>query len=357
MKIYDITFAEFQSGFTDLRALKNAVFVGDLEFPKSNVSSLSDLFLEWFLLDSSYEKSVKDFLTAESLDDIINESDFYDILCEDATISDDFCLLLSKRLPFAVTQIIKFARRVYKKHRFAREIAPSSELLLDKILTEMEKHRAINKEKSKESDANYREKHRERIKANNARYRENNRERLKEINARYREKNKEKIKENEARYRANHPDKVKESARRYRKKNWETIKEKQEKYRNENPEIFRKSSAKYRAKNPDKITESARLYREKYPDRIKESTKNYRENNREKTRESTRQYRLRNLEKVKQKNIKWREDNKERVRELNAEYLKNNREALNEKRRARYAKKKLGGVIASLLAAHQKCGR
>ncbi|MBR6364074.1 MAG: hypothetical protein IKS08_03240 [Alphaproteobacteria bacterium] len=70
--------------------------------PAGRISTLSELFLEWYLFDSSEEKDVKKFLAEAKIQDVLNEAQFMDLMCGMAYLDDDLLQLISLKLPFTI---------------------------------------------------------------------------------------------------------------------------------------------------------------------------------------------------------------------------------------------------------------
>nr|MCR4918034.1 hypothetical protein [Alphaproteobacteria bacterium] len=67
------------------------------------ISSLSEVFLEWYLFDSSTEKNIKIFLETEGIADVFTENEFMDLLCGKACLDDTLVEFVALKLPFSLT--------------------------------------------------------------------------------------------------------------------------------------------------------------------------------------------------------------------------------------------------------------
>lgn len=73
------------------------------------ITTLSELFLEWFLFDSSYVKDIKTFLEKSDLKNVFTETEFIDLMCGGAYVDENLILFISKKIPFQI-QIDKIKR-------------------------------------------------------------------------------------------------------------------------------------------------------------------------------------------------------------------------------------------------------
>lgn len=69
----------------------------------SRISTLSELFTEWYLFDFSHEKDIQTFLNEEQIDDVFTESEFIDLMCGDAFIDDNLIQFVAMKTPFRLT--------------------------------------------------------------------------------------------------------------------------------------------------------------------------------------------------------------------------------------------------------------
>lgn len=66
------------------------------------ISTLAEVFLEWYLFDSSKKKDVETFLGDEEIQDVFTEADFMDLMCDMAWLDDDLLQFVSLKLPFVI---------------------------------------------------------------------------------------------------------------------------------------------------------------------------------------------------------------------------------------------------------------
>ena len=73
------------------------------------ITTLSELFLEWFLFDSSCVKDIKTFLDKSDLTNVFTETEFIDLMCGGAYLDENLLLFVAKKLPFQI-QLEKIKR-------------------------------------------------------------------------------------------------------------------------------------------------------------------------------------------------------------------------------------------------------
>lgn len=69
----------------------------------NTVYTLADVFVEWFLFDSGEQKTLDDFLVAESMQNIFTSQQFMDVMSGAVHIDDRLCRVLPEILPFKIT--------------------------------------------------------------------------------------------------------------------------------------------------------------------------------------------------------------------------------------------------------------
>ena len=265
------------------------------------ISSLSEVFLEWYLFDSNTTKSVATFLKNEGITDVFTEKQFMDVLCGDACLDDTLVEFVALKLPFPLTldRLHYLNSREKKRHVI---VIKSKFDLIDTIkeLAAQQKQQAIEKEK--EIQKKYREEHhdqiieydrkrykirREKVLAQKKIYYATNKEQIAEKGKIYRETHKEEIRERKKQYGITHKEEIAEHRKKYRENNKEKLREKSKKWALEHPEYY-----KIRAQKPQ---------RKKY---MKEYHKKYAEENREA---------------VQKQKKAWYEANKEKIAEQQRE--------------------------------------
>lgn len=140
-------------------------------------------------------------------------------------------------------------------------------------------------------------------------------------------------------------EKQKEADRRYREKHAVELKAKNKgrrrEYYEKNSEAIREKSRKYYQENKEKASASRREYRknnlEKYRANRREYSREYRKNNLEKCRAAIAKWHEENAEYIKEQAAKYREENRDSIRARGKEYYRKNydkREGYSRKRRA-----------------------
>lgn len=74
-----------------------------IESECARISSLAEVFLEWYLFDSNDKKTVKTFLKNEDIANVFTEKQFMDLLCGDACLDDTLVEFVALKLPFPLT--------------------------------------------------------------------------------------------------------------------------------------------------------------------------------------------------------------------------------------------------------------
>ena len=237
--------SDFDTGFSivDIRNMdRNVAGGGSLAIDEIN--TLSELFTEWFLLDSSTEKTIGDFLKSESLDDCITEDEFMGVMTGDRYLDDGLCLLLSLKLPLTNNRIQYFSNGV----RFKNSAAPvikSSQIVQEKIKQQVGDNKVSKREALLQKKRDYRHNNHELILLRAKQY----------------------------------SDSHKEQSKQYYQNNLEYIKKRKRKYRQDNKQNISKYNKEYRQQNIEKL-------RQKDRDRNKNMTPEQREKKREKDRRS-----------------------------------------------------------------------
>ncbi len=258
-------------GFDDFGSVK---FIGT-DSISTKVKTLSEVFIEWYLFDSSSDKSISEFLKSEKLDKILSEDDFNDIVQGVANLDDDTITYIAKKLPFDfnINKLDMFNTAVGQKSYYQRTIKTNPQY----IATEIERMNSDKTERKKEQKAQYHKKYRaenlERLKATKDIWYKNNYERVIETNKRWREKN---------------PDKVTESRKKWFEQNPEKVKESRKKWNEQNPEKIKESNKRWREANPDKVKARYKRWCDANPDKVKAAKQRYRAANPEKAKEQSR---------------------------------------------------------------------
>ena len=206
---------------------------GQKDTAAGRISTLSEIFLEWYLFDSSKEKDVKTFLKDEELSDVFTEADIMDLMCGRAYLDDDILRLVILKLPFYIkpNRIQYLNARVPYVNPCARVVNKSSNLF-NKIKEQQQQIKQVKKEKRTD-------------------YRLRNRDK---INARKREwwaKNKDKISQQRHEHYLQNRDKMLERGRRWYHNNLDHVHAYDKKRRTEHKEERAAVQKKSVSKNPE----------------------------------------------------------------------------------------------------------
>lgn len=249
------------------------------------ISSLSEVFLEWYLFDSSTEKNIKIFLETEGIADVFAEEQFMDLLCGKACLDDTLVEFVALKLPFPLT----LNRLGYLNFRAKTQYIPvikSKSDLIDKIreIFKQQKQQAIEKEKSQQKA--YREAHhdqileydrkryelrREAVIAQKKVYYKTHKEQIAEWAKRYREENEEKIKERKKLYWKTHKEEIAARRKKYRDANLEHVRKLRNKWFHEHPEYHKR-----RAQKPER-KDYMKAYHKRYAEENREAVKKYKQ--------------------------------------------------------------------------------
>ena len=88
-----------------------------MESESLRISSLAEVFLEWYLFDSNTKKTTKTFLKNEDIADVFTEKQFMNLLCGDACLDDTLIEFVALKLTFSLTlDRLHFLNSCLKKH-------------------------------------------------------------------------------------------------------------------------------------------------------------------------------------------------------------------------------------------------
>ena len=252
---YDDEYIFDQDDLSVVESLDLVTFRND-DSVAGHVDSLAEVFTEYYLFDSSCEKSIEQFLKSEKLDDIFTESEFMDLICGGAYLTDDLVHFIVLKLPFRITadRLIFLNNLAKKKNRSAYLI--KKDIDSDKVQKALDDKQEIKRKKRCEYSRKWRSEHPE--------YREDpekHRERLRkyrsehpEVAKAYREKNKERIKVQRKKYYKLNKKYIQERNKKWVKEHSERYKEYQAQWRREHAEEQKQYHKEYREKNAAKVS-------------------------------------------------------------------------------------------------------
>ena len=259
----------------------------------SKIRTLSEVFLEWFLFDSSEEKTLESFIKSENIDAFITPEQFMDIMSNKAHLDEHLILLVQQKLPFQVPlkKMYYLNSQARKNYTYCIKVPP--EIIHDLIKKELN----LKKEKIKQQRKQYYEQNRDKIAKQKKQYCEINRDKIAKHKKQYYEENRDKIVEQKKRYRKKNHDKILEHQKQYREKNRDKIVKYQKQYNEVNRDKITKYQKQYQEKNRNKIAGYQKQYREENRDKITEYQKQYYKENRDKLTKRKKQYREKNRDK------------------------------------------------------------
>lgn len=220
---------------------------------RDNISSLAEVFTEWYLFDSSYEKDIQKFLSTEQIDDVFTESEFIDLMCNKAYVDNDLIQFISMKLPFRIT-----LERLHLLNKSVKDENDSTYKIISKpFLTN--KLREVFQSKhhtTKSHRASHRNTDPEHTRIVKHEYYLRNKEYIKNIKREYYLKNREHIKQQSKEYYATNKDRIKA----YFAANKEHIQKIKHKSYIKNREYYQKRNEKYYAANRDKQRQYSKEY-------------------------------------------------------------------------------------------------
>ena len=360
-------YSEYQSGHYYKNGLDSVVFADTGTIAKT-INTLSDLFVEWYLFDSTNEKTIKSFLSDEGLADIFTETQYMDLMCGNARMDDVLLPYIWHKLPFSITleKLHKINYKSLKKYTvlvnedvFRQKMAEILETKEQKKKLDAHEYYIKNREWILERNKKWRERNPEKVakyatewnkknpeyrqnlslkryreqKDNWVRYYNENRERILAYQRVYRELNSEKIAQRINKWKENNAEHVRQWAIENHKKNREKNNERSRKYYAEHKEKQKEYMKKWREKNPD----YAKEYRKKNPEKIAEYSRNQYRKDPEKCKEKMREYRKKNPEKMREYYL--------RKVEKNGKIVNRDLQKMNERNRLYKADKQLAKQI------------
>ena len=248
----------------------------------SSVQSLSDIFVEWYLFDSSKPKTLEEFIESESLRDVFTPEQFMDVMAGAKHIDDNLCELLSCLLPFRITsERIGYLNSLIKK--CTPELTCSADAIIAKVTEIKNKKKAAQKQAKQkyhhEYNHEYHQKFKDRIHAQQREYYLENKTRILERIRQYyilhrterlayfacwRKQNAEHLEQYCAEYRKNNAEIVSERKKRAYQKNKEHYSTKSHAYYLENKTEILRQCRDYRQRNRAQILQKQREYHEKH---------------------------------------------------------------------------------------------
>ncbi len=242
------------------------------------ISTLSEVFVEWYLFDSSVEKNIETFLQNEDLTDVFTESEFMDLMCGYAFVDNKLLELITLKLPYRLdTNKLKHLNFSLPGTNPSAHLITSNETTDEKIKNLSQ----LKSQQQKDHQRQYRETHREHISQRKHKYYKENREKIYEKQKIYIQKHLAELKEYQAKYRAEHAAELKEYFKQYRKKNAVVVSERKKKcYNAKKEQYLRKNKENYK-KNKERHLSKCKEYYEKNKEQYLSKCKEYYEKNKE----------------------------------------------------------------------------
>ena len=212
-------------------------------------ATLGEIFLEWYLFDSSTRKDIKQFLTTENLVDVFTEKEFADLMCGDAHLDDSLLLYIQQKLPFYTSFAkLQWLNTWVIKNNPSTYLIQATPSIITKTQELIDQQNEEKRRKRAEYSRKCNEKHRPQRLAYKKWYRETHKEELKAANDRYNETHREERRAYSRQYYITNLEKVKESQKKSRAAHHEHIAAYDKQYRATHPEKIRQIDAKRRQK-------------------------------------------------------------------------------------------------------------
>ena len=221
------------------------IVYANTEKPAKRINSLAEVFLEYYLFDSSCSGTIEKFLSDEKLSDVFTESQFVDLMCGNAFVNDTLIPLIHTKLPFEISLARLHKLNAKMAYSNAYEIRPCK---ID--LSNKEQYSKQEKARRKKAEYNkrYRERHADKIKqAAQESYQKNRDKRLAYARARYAE-NPETFSARLHTYYVTHTEKCLARDRKYRQENHEHILRRNRAYRIAHPDSNKENYQRIKAR-------------------------------------------------------------------------------------------------------------
>ncbi len=256
------TMDDIQDIFDESAESKTEIFISSEDgnynlngrpFPEDSetgrISTLSELFTEWYLFDSSHEKNVQQFLAEEDLTDVFTESEFMDLMCGGAYLDDRLIHFIALKIPFQIKE-----QKIQKLNRELSEQNNKANLIKSKNST-IEKTRDIiaeRKTNKQKHDKEYRIRNREHIIKQKREYYLLNRERILERNRQWVLAHQEQCQAYYQKWREENAEHLKEYHKNYRTKNATAVSERKKK-------CYNSKKAQYQQRNKENYEKRKQL--------------------------------------------------------------------------------------------------
>jgi len=218
------------------------------------ISTLGEVFLEYYLFDSSTEKDIKTFLESENLTDTFTETEFMDLMCGDAYLDDDLLFFIHTKLPFPLT-LEKFQRLNFQTQNSDAYMINQPKDLFDKMRAQINKKQQLKKEKDRQKSRNRYWRNREQILIKMREYRAKNHDKILQRKREYWATNKDKINQKRrVRYPQNR-EKLLEKTRQWYHSHLDYVHDYQKQQRTENRDAIAERKKKCYITNKEHYTE------------------------------------------------------------------------------------------------------
>ena len=242
----------------------------------ARIGSLSEVFLEWYLFDSSCQKDINQFLEIENIQDIFTEQEYMDLICGSAYLDAELVQFIAMKLPFGLSpeRLRALNSFVADTKPQAYAIRPKGEIA-DQIANKVSELVALKKQKRQEHDRQYYQNNSERIKKQKHEYYLSHKAAIRESNKRWIMAHIEQYRAYQAQYRLEHIDEAHEYHAQYRKENATIVSERKKKCYRAKKAQYRAHAKKYYEENKEALLQHQKQYYEENKERISERGKKY----------------------------------------------------------------------------------
>lgn len=225
----------------------------------SSVQSLSDIFVEWYLFDSSKPKTLEEFIESESLRDVFTSEQFMGVMAGVKHIDDNLCALLSHILPFKIT-----VERIHKLNDLIKDCTPELKCSTDFVTAKLAEINARKKQARLEWQRQYDQEHKEHKREYRHRHYVKNKARNAQIMKQYYLAHIEEIKKYNLQWCQQNAEHLKAYRAEYRKNNAAAVSERKKRAYQQKKELYNKKSRAYYSEHKEQIKQKEAQRRELY---------------------------------------------------------------------------------------------
>ena len=246
------------------------------------VESLSELFTEWFLYDSTTANSLESFIESNGLSCLFTPTDFTDLICGYAYLDEPLTTLVPLMLPFEITPEKMYRMNAEAQKAGGRIVESVPEIIYEIIQEILQEHKSARQERKKAKDRRYYERNRDEILAQQREYYEEHREqKLIRQHERY-EQHRDEILAQQREYYEEHREQKLVQQREYREQHRdEILAQRREYYEQHREEILAQQRAHREAHREEMLSRYHRYYQENREKKLAQHHKYYKDHRKE----------------------------------------------------------------------------